>query len=240
MRRAVSTRPIAALATTVVLVLLGGCGDGGGGEEDGGAFAELSGEEISDAAKKDMLELESMRYEGSLTNNGSPFSLDVQASTEGACTGTLELNGGTVEVLASDGGNWYRPDEDFWRANAPDQAEEVIAAVGDKWVIDSGGDFVQFCDLEAFLTNIFEEDGKSTYETTGTEEIDGQEVVKVDSTDEDGTATGYVLVEGEHYLVKIEREAGDNPGELTFGDFDEEVTAQAPAEADQIDLSTLG
>ena len=59
-----------------------------------------------------------MAYAGELTSNGSPIGLDVQASTAGDCTGTVELGGGTVELLAEDGGNWYRPDEAFWRANA--------------------------------------------------------------------------------------------------------------------------
>jgi len=188
-----------------------------------------------------MLAVDALAYAGQLVVNGQDLALDVQASSEGSCTGSLDLAGGTVELLAAGGSNWYRPDEAFWRANAGPDAEQVIDAVGDKWVVDTDDDFSQFCDLDGFLAGIFEDDGKeSTYENEGTEELDGQQVVKVTNTDEDGSATGYVLVEGEHYLIKIERTEGDEPGELNFSAFNEEVAAEAPADDEQIDLSQQG
>ena len=251
MRRSIRRPRLAVGAVVAALALVAGCGgdsddsepeadesSSASASDEGDGFAELSGKEISDRAKADMLELESLTYSGELVSSGSPLGLDVQSSTDGSCTGTLDLNGGIVELLAAEGGAWYRPDEAFWRANAGQEADKVINAVGDKWVVDSAGDFSQFCDLSAFLTSIFQDDGsESTYEVEGTEELDGQEVVKVVNTDLDGSATGYILVEGEHYLVKIERLEGENPGELNFSGFNEEVTAEAPAEADQIDLS---
>jgi hypothetical protein len=227
----------AAGAVLAALALVAGCG----GSDDSGSdksFAELPGKEISDLAKRDMLAVESLAYAGQLVSNGEPLALDVRASADGSCTGSLDLSGGKVELLAADGGAWYRPDEAFWRANAGADADKVINAVGDKWVVDSADDFTQFCDLNGFLTSIFSDDGsKSTYEVLGTEEVDGAEVVKVTNTDDDGSATGYILVEGKHYLVKVERTEGDSPGELNFSAFNEDVTAEAPAEDEQIDLS---
>lgn len=243
MPRTPSVHRLAALAALAAVVLLGGCADENGGGDGGGGgkdFADLSGQEISDAAKEDMLTLESMTYEGNLTSDGQPLALHVQASADdGPCTGSMEFNGGKVELLAADGGNWYRPDEAFWRANAPDQADQIIATVGDKWVVDTSGEFGQFCDLTAFLEGLFQDEGDATYENTGTDEIDGQEVVKVVSRDQDGAATGFVLVEGEHYVLRIERTEGTSPGELVFSAFNEEVIAEAPAEDEQVDLSTM-
>lgn len=251
MRRSMPRPRLAVGAVVAALALLAGCGGDSDGDsepnadessasasEEGDGFTDLSGKEISDMAKADMLELEALRYSGELVSSGSPLGLDVQASSDGSCTGSLNLNGGVVELLAAEGGAWYRPDEAFWRANAGPEADKVIDAVGDKWVVDTAGDFSQFCDLNAFLTSIFEDDGsESTYEVEGTEELDGQEVVKVVNTDIDGSATGYILVEGEHYLVKIERVEGENPGELNFSDFNADVTAEAPGADEQIDLS---
>ncbi len=252
MSRPLSRPRLVVGAAVAALALLAGCSDDSGSEPDADEssasespseedFTGLSGKEISDISKADMLELQSVAYDGELVSNGAPLGLDVQASADGSCTGTLDLNGGIVELLAADGGAWYRPDEAFWRANAGQDADQIINAVGDKWVVDTQGDFSQFCDLNGFLTSIFEDDGsESTYEVVGTEELDGEEIVKVTNTDADGSATGYVLVEGEHYLVKIERTEGDNPGELNFSAFDEDVTAEAPAEDEQIDLSQQG
>ncbi len=138
------------------------------------------------------------------------------------------------------GENWYRPDEAFWRQQAPDDADAIIAAVGDKWVIDSDASFSQFCDLEAFFDNIFKDEADGgAYKTTGTDEVDGQQVVKVEQSDEDGSSVGYVLVEGDHYLLKIERTEGEDPGKLEFSEFDEDVEVEAPSADEVVDPSTL-
>ena len=246
-----STRLRAAAALSV-LALLAGCGgddggdDGGseGGSGDSGSsasdFAEQDGQAIADAAKADMRELEAVRYTGDISSGADTISLDVQASSTGSCTGSVTIGEGTAEVLTTADGSWFRPDEAFWRAQAPDQADAVIAAVGDKWVVDADQQFAQFCDLDEFFANVFaDEDDEATYETVGTEELDGQEVVKVENTDSTGSSTGYVVVDSPHYLLKVERTTGDEPGVAEFGSFDEESELEAPAADQVVDLSQL-
>jgi len=231
-----------AAAVLSVLLLAAGCG---GGDEDsgggsGGDFAKQSGDKIAAVAKADMKSLESVKYSGEIKSSGSSISLDIQASADGECTGTIGIGDGTAEVLATGGENWYRPDEAFWRQQAPDDADAIIAAVGDKWVIDSDASFSQFCDLEAFFDNIFKDEADGgAYKTTGTDEVDGQQVVKVEQSDEDGSSVGYVLVEGDHYLLKIERTEGEDPGKLEFSEFDEDVEVEAPSADEAVDPSTL-
>ena len=235
---------IRAAAALSFLVLAAGCG---GGDDDsagdggsGSDFADQAGDEIAAAAKADMKSLDSVKYAGEINSGGSSISLDVQVDADGDCTGTIGIGEGTAEVLATDGGNWFRPDEAFWRQQAPDDADTIIAAVGDKWVIDSDGNFSQFCDLEGFLDNIFkDEDDGGEYKTTGTDELDGQQVVKVEQSDDDGSSVGYVLIEGKHYVLKIERAEGEDPGKLEFSGFNDEVTVEAPADDEVVDASTL-
>ena len=181
-----------------------------------------------------------MKFTGEITSDGDTVSLEIQASSAGDCTGTIGIGDGTAEVLAKDGTNWFRPDEAFWRANAADSADAIIAAVGDKWVLDTSANFAQFCDLDAFFDNVFKDEGDGgSYKTTGTETIDGEDVVKVEQSDDEGTATGYVLIDGKHYLVKIERTEGDGPGKIEFSDFNEEFDVEAPADDEVIDLNSL-
>ena len=223
-----------------VLVLAAGCG--GSDDKDGGDsdFAKQSGKKIAADAKADMKDLDAAKFSGEITCNGDTVSLDIQASSAGDCTGTVGLGGGTAEMLAKDGANWFRPDEAFWRANAPDSADAIIAAVGDKWVLDTDANFAQFCDLDAFFDNLFKDDDDAgDYKVTGTDEVDGQEVVKVEQEDDKGTSVGYVLIEGDHYLLKLERTEGDEPGHLEFSDFNDEFDVTAPAEDEVIDLSTV-
>ena len=231
-----------AAAVLSVLLLAAGCGGGDKDDDNSSAgdFAKQSGDEIAAAAKADMKSLDSVKYSGEIKSSGSSISLDIQASADGECTGTIGIGDGTAEVLATGGENWYRPDEAFWRQQAPDDADAIIAAVGDKWVIDSDASFSQFCDLEAFFDNIFKDEADGgAYKTTGTDEVDGQQVVKVEQSDEDGSSVGYVLVEGDHYLLKIERTEGEDPGKLEFSEFDEDVEVEAPSADEAVDPSTL-
>lgn len=247
-----TSRRVRAVAALSVLVLAAGCGggdkDSDSGSDDSGSdsasdFAKLSGNEIADTAKADMKKLDQVRYAGEIATEGSSITLDVQASSTGDCSGTIGIEGGTAELLATGGSSWFRPDEAFWRASSPDQADAIIAAVGDKWVLDTDENFTQFCDIDAFFDNIFtSEDGEEgDYETIGTDELDGQDVVKVEKTEKTGTgAIGYVLVDGEHYLLKLERTDGDDAGAVEFSDFNEEFEAEAPAEDEVVDLNQLG
>jgi hypothetical protein len=233
---------IRAVAVLSVLVLAAGCGgkDSDDKSATDSAFAKQDGDKIATAAKADMKTLDQVRFSGEINTDGDSIKLDVQASSAGDCTGSIGIGGGTADILAKDGTNWFKPDEAFWRANAGDSADAIIEAVGDKWVLDTDSNFSQFCDLDAFFDQIFKkDDDASTYKTTGTDELDGKKVVKVDQTDKDGTSTGYVLLEGKHYLVKIERTKGDEPGALEFSDFNKSFDVEAPADEDVIDLSTL-
>jgi len=238
-----SPRIRAAAALCAVLLIAAGCG-GKDKDKDAtsadSAFAKESGDKIAAAAKADMKALEEVRFSGDITSNGQKITLDMQASSAGDCTGSIGLGDGTAQLLAKDGTNWYKPDEAFWRANAPDQADAILAAVGDKWVLDTGSSFAQFCDLDAFFDNLFKaDDSSSSYKTTGTEELDGEQVVKVEQTDDKGTSVGYVLIEGDHYLVKLERTEGDEPGHIDFSDFNKEFDVTAPADDEVVDLNSL-
>jgi hypothetical protein len=230
---------VATLGVVGVLVLAAGCG----GKDDGGgdsAFAKEEGDKIAAAAKADMKGLDEVKFSGEITSESEKITVDIQADSSGDCTGTIGLGGGTAKILAKDGTNWFKPDEEFWRANAGDSADAIIQAVGDKWVLDTNSNFAQFCDLDAFFDNLFKDDaGAGPYKNTGTDTIDGDKVVKVEQSDDQGTATGYVLVDGKHYLVKLERTEGNEPGHLDFTDFNKDFDVTAPSDDDIVDLNSL-
>ncbi len=103
--------------------------------------------------------------------------------------------------------------------------------------------FDQFCDVSSLLENLLKDDteaGDSTYTKTGDDQVDGQDVIKVDNKDSKGTSTGYVLVDDPHYLVKVEKTEGDDTGSVTFSAFDEKFDVAAPPDDEIVDLSTVG
>ena len=217
--------------------LLSACG---GGDD----FTDQSGQEIADASKKAMGDLDSVKVAGKITTDGQEVTIDVQTNDDGDCTGSIGTGGGTAELLGVDGDIWFKPDEAFWRGSAGDTADQILAVVGDKWVVvpTSGDGFDQFCDIDDLLDELIKsekEDGDK-YTAKDTEKVDGDEAVPVEHTSEDdGTSVGYVLVDEPHYLVKIEKTKGDDTGSVTFSEFDEKFTAEAPADDDVIDLDSL-
>lgn len=215
------------------------------GDDGGDDFAKSPAEDIVAAAKSDMGDLKAVKVSGTVTNDGQEISIDIQSSSEGDCTGSIGVDEGTAELLGVGGDTWMRPDEAFWRSFAGENAEQVLTLVGDKWVVIPAEDdsFNQFCDVDELLDQLLKDDDEedeSTYSVTGTEDLDGDEVVLVDNEDpEDGTSTGYVLVDDPHYLVKIEKTDGEDTGSVTFSEFDEEFDVEAPAEDDVVDLGSL-
>ena len=220
---------VVALGTTA----LSGCG---GGDD----FTEQSGKEIATTAKSAMGDLKSVQVKGAITADDEQVDIDLSLSTAGDCTGTIGIAGGSTELLGVDGKVWLKPDAAFWKAAAPDTADQVQAIVGDKWVLfpDQSGGFGELCDLDELLDELVEEHGAS-YSKAGEEKVEGDDVVAVTSKDDGETSTGYVRVDEPHYLVKMERTEGDQPGSVTFSGFDEEVEVEAPADSEVADLSSL-
>ncbi|MDF1605305.1 hypothetical protein [Nocardioides sp. YIM 152315] len=221
--------------------VLTGCGGGDDGDGGGGDFEGQSADKIVEQAKKDMDGLKAVRVAGSVTTDGQEIELDMQLNTDADCTGTIGFGGGTTELLGTGGSVWMKPDETFWKAFAGDSADQVITVVGDKWVVVPAGEdgFAELCDLDDLLDELISDDD-TDYTKAGDDEIDGERVLAVESKDEDGSSTGYVVVDEPHYLVKVEKTEGDEPGSVAFSEFDEEFSVEAPAGDEVIDLNDLG
>lgn len=233
------TRIALAVASVGMAAALTACGGGGGDD-----FTEQSGQKIADASKKAMSGLDAVKVSGAVKTDGQEVSIDVQTNDKGDCTGSIGVGGGKAELLGVGGDVWFRPDEAFWRASAGDTADQILAVVGDKWVVVPSDDdgFDQFCNIDDLLDELIESDNEDgdTYTKKDTTDVDGDEVVPVEhKTDDDGTSVGYVRVDEPHYLVKVEKTDGDDSGEVTFSEFDKKFEVTAPASDEVVDLDKL-
>lgn len=210
---------------------------------DAGDFAGQDPADIAQAAKDAMAGLQSVRVAGSLTNDGEELSLDLALSKDGECSGSFTVGAGTVSLVGTGGQVWFQGDEAFWQASAGEQASTILDLVDGRWVVVAPDDdsFSQFCDLDSLLEEMLSDDDEDTYELGEVTDIEGVEAVGVVNTSaEEGPSTGYVQVEGEHYLLQMVREDGAEPGDVSFSAFDEPVVAEAPAPEDTVDLDELG
>ena len=226
------------------LAVLTACGGGGDSSESSDSeFATESASTIEKASIEDMKALEAVHMEGSVSQQGSEIGLDLSLTTDGNCAGSVSRgDSGTAEVVTLDGTSWFKPDEEFWRAQAGPVADQIISTVGDKWVQLPEGDesFASFCDLDELLDQIDDDQNKPS-EKAGTEDVDGQEAVKLTRDDEEsgGTITVWVAVDDPHHILKVEQAEGDSPGSFTFSEFDDDASIEAPAQDEVISVEEL-
>lgn len=228
------TRLTAYAMGVAVAAALTGCGDSDGGSSD---FADGTPADIVEAAKNAMGELESLSVSGETRADGEAGTLELQLSSTGDCTGTLDFEQtGTIGILGVGGDRWFQGDETFWSNTGVSDTSLVL----DKWVPDTQGDFAEFCAIDDFIDGLFNDDSEETYSSKGTESLDGDDVVVIEQDDsEEGISTGYILADVPHRMVKIVKE-GDNGGTVTFSGFDEEFEVTAPGADEIVDLSQLG
>ncbi len=217
------------------LALLAGCG--------GSGFADESVDEIIKQTSADMKALDSLRLKGDIASDGQEVSVDMRMTTDGDCTGTFGLMGGTAELLSVDGQTWFKPDEAFWRASSPDQADMIMGVVGDKWVVMPAeeSEVSEFCDLDSLLDEFAKESDDDKDVSKGeTGEVDGEETIIINGeSDEGDPMKAWIATEGKHYILKLEVTDGEEPGTITFSEFNEDVDVEAPAEDEVIDLTSV-
>ncbi|GAA2134753.1 hypothetical protein [Streptomyces synnematoformans] len=229
----------AALVSALGVTVLSACGS----EDDG--LAGKSAEEIKDETVAAMRSAKSMTLDFKQTG-AQEIAANLSMTKSGECKGTMTLEGANAEVLRVDGTSYMKPDAKFWEQNAgsSEQAQLIQGMVGDRWVeAGSGGDddFASFCDLDALLKELGEEDKGDKKEKTekGDEgEVRGTPTITLVAKEDGETTTVHVATEGEPYILKMESEGGDEPGSAEFSEFNEKVDVQAPADA--INLNELG
>lgn len=233
------------LAST--LAACGGSSTGNSGSDDDGdsaaaeEFMGQTAEEIVEAAIADMESLTSVQVSADIETSDAAISLDLQLSTGGDCTGTVGLDGATAEVLSVDGSSWFKPDADFFaQVLPPEQVDTVMEAVDGKYLADDQDQFSSFCDLEDLLSNITDFDADDEVSKGDEEEVDGQDTIIIEGTTDDGDPSQAFIATGEkHYILKFAA-TGEEPGEVTFSKFDEDVEVTAPADDEVADLGSLG
>jgi hypothetical protein len=233
-------RATAGLGAGVLILagLLAGCGDDDGEKKSADGFADQSYDDIKAAAIKAMGTLESVHVDADIMTEGQSATLDLSMSADGSCTGSVAFGDVSVEVLQTEDGAWFKPGQGLLEQQFGDQAAAAVEFVGDSWVADTNGEVVPSnCDLEGFIDQVTsDEEDETDTEVAGVEDLDGDDVVRLDFTNEDGDGSAYILAEGEHYIAKVDAK-GDEPGTVSFSEFDEEVEAEAPAEDEVVDLA---
>ena len=244
-----------ALSAAVTIAALAGCG-GGSDEEPAAEESSSSAEEsettssfaadstppeIRDAAIAAMKQAKSMRIDGNVTAEAGEVDLDLSADREGNCTGTISVGGASpAEILGAGGKSYVRGDEAFWSGITGNetQGQAIARQIGDKWALLPGEGFTSLCDLDELLDQL-DEDADEQLTKGEVSDVEGTEAVALTSEEEGETTTTYVATGEPHYILRVEKVGGTEPGAFTLTEFGESVDAAPPAEDEIIDLSAL-
>ncbi|MCX4560238.1 hypothetical protein [Streptomyces umbrinus] len=212
-----------------------------------GPFAGQTGGEIADQAVKATSNASSLRMKGDIQDDGSRVGLDMALDRKGECAGTMSANGEGKADLVKTGDTLYmKYDEKFLRAQSDGASKEetdgVVAMLAGKWTKMSATgsdakDIASFCDLDTVLADFQDVNSDATRGKTTT--VDGTPAIVLHEKDGKDTYTLYVATEGKPYLLKVVSKSADDPGTVTFGDFDTPVPAEKPA-GKVMDLDEMG
>lgn len=241
LRRAAVFAGSAALAASVLVACGGDDSDGGNDDSDGGdssssEFTDLEPQEILDAAEEATKGASSVHVSGTAEEDGQETELDLTLGEDG-CEGTISLGGAEVEVLGADGQNWFRASDEFWEEQAGEDAAVLLPLVSGKWIVDSEGDFDDFCSIETFFEGDGDSEEKEDLEKGDVEDVDGTEAIELTYVEDGSDVSAWIAVDEPNYLLRI---VNDDAGEFTLSDFDEDVSFEAPDSADVVDLNDLG
>lgn len=241
-----SKAPFLIVGAAVVLLAIGGgiglainaMGDDGGGDNGGDTSEVAKGpkitefddmEKVKEVVIDDMNALESVNMAGTITENGEQMTIDLSFDREGRCTGAMQMQGGSVDIISDGQDEYLKGDEDFWIATQggvnPGQAT-LDRFVG-KWMKQSGTEhFGEFCNLSNLLEE-FDNDGAVDFEVAGTSTVNGREAARLAI---DGGDELLVSNSGPHHILRMSTDDSGESGEFTFSRFNEPVEINLPSD----------
>lgn len=214
-----------------------------------GPFGDLSGPQIANKAIGATKTADSLTLDIALKTTEGPVKAYLATDVRGRCAGTMTVGAtGTVELIKPDDKAVYlRFDEAFLKEQAKGESAEVQAAVlkelKGRWMKTDAKDpdaedSLALCDLKSLLGQ-FEQGANLAVKGKETT-VGGKKALMLTQALDDEKTTLYVATEGKPYILKIVTAGGEEPGTISFSDYDKPVEAKAPPAKDVVDEKQFG
>ncbi|MEV6649349.1 hypothetical protein [Streptomyces sp. NPDC051219] len=210
-------------------------------------FADLSGPQIVEQAVEATRTATSLRLKGDTVDKDGRMVLDMALNTKDECAGSMSMDQeGSLNLIKTGETVYIKFDEKFLRSQSEGEPKEetdaAVAMLANRWMQTKTSEpdakeFTGVCDLNEVLKEF--EDVNSVARKGAVTTVDGQEAITLTETDGKETHTLYVATQGEPYLLKVVSQGGDEPGAMSFTDYNKPVPAEAPADKDVVDLAEL-
>lgn len=249
----VNHRALAALAIPLLAATaLAGCGSDKGDTNTSSSSSSSSSSttteaklptaaELFDQAQKTALAAKSAHITGTVTDDGTPMTIDLAGTTDGS-NQSLELGvgGGQKATILTVGGKYYLlGNDEFWSKQISADAAKLL---GGKYVNVPAAEAKDFGDMtiKSLLTDLFDDKEmqaalKSNDATVSKATYDGAAAYSV--ADKAGKDKGELLVsaDGKATIFTISG-TGQSTGTLEFSEWDKVATVAAPDPSKVINL----
>jgi hypothetical protein len=221
------------LALLVPLLLLPGL-VGCGSSSSGNGVASKSPSEILSASKAAAGSASTVHVAGTLASGGTPITLDMDIAAGKGGRGRLSENGLSFELIVVDNTVYIKGSPAFYKHFGGGSAAQLFEG---KWLKApvTGTELASLASLTN-LNKLLDQALSSTGALSkGASSKIGEQAV-IELTDSAKNGALFVATTGKPYPIQISKH-GSESGQVTFSNWDEPVTLEAPSNA--IDLSQL-
>jgi hypothetical protein len=224
-------KPACALLV-LVPAALAGCG--GSSSSSGNGVASKSATEIVSEAKSAADSASSVHVSGSVKSAGAPVTLDLNLASGKGGKGEISQGGYNFKLILVGETAYISGSSSFYKHLGGSAAASLLAG---KWlkVPVSTGEFASFSsltDMRKLIDSTLA--GHGTLKKGSTSTVGGQQAIAVTDTTNGGSL--YVATTGKPYPLQLSK-GGSESGTIAFGNWNEPVTIEAPANS--VDLSEL-
>jgi hypothetical protein len=221
------SRAVIVAISAALAAVIAGCG----GASNNGVAAK-SPHAILAAATNAISGVKSVHVSGSVVNNGSPITLDLNLTAGKGGSGRMSENGLSFQVIVVNHAVYINGSDSFWRHFGGSAAAQLFHG---KWLrgptTGQLASVAALADLQALFNKLLSHQGTLTKGATST--VDGQKVVAV--RDSSG-GTLYVATTGNPYPIEVSK-SGSVGGRVIFDRYSQAVSASPPAKS--IDITKL-
>lgn len=219
------------ILAAIVMLAVAACGASSGPSANG--VEKKSPDEIVTAAMNAVGSAKSVHVAGSVMNNGSRITLDLNLVNGEGGQGSMAQNGLSFQVVAVGNEVYINGTIAFWQRFAGNAAGQLLWG---KWIkAPASGQLATLAgltDLQKLFNQFLSSHGELAKGSIGT--VGGQRVIAVKDIANGGTL--YVATTGKPYPIEVVKN-GSNGGQIAFDRFNQPVTLTPPSDA--IDISQL-
>ena len=215
------------------VIALSGCGGSSDGAKSTSDVSNLSADALLVKAKGEVGSNQTISVKGTGVDAGSKMVVNLTFVGKDS-SGTIEIDGDKIKLLSVDGKSYFKAEDSFWKSQAADQADQIIALVNGRWIkADGSSDYADLVTLakRSFITSALKPDGTLKKGTPKT--ISGVDCLALI----DGSSgTLYVAKDDGRPIQLASKKSSD--GDLKFT-YDKAAAPKAPKASDVFDFASV-